>query len=131
VSYKCKNIALQVVLPLIIGILIYATLRDQPPFKKFIPWDVPIYDISSLPRFLFIFIVYRLPDMLWTFAFISAINMHLKKTLLSAFIVLSVLVFFEYCQYEGLLSGTGDVGDIFYSLCSIIIYLLLYEEEEK
>jgi len=129
-----KVITFQVILPLIIGIFIYATLREQPPFKQYIPWLTPVFDVSFLPRFFKIFLVFRLPDMLWTFSFISALNLRLKNTLQSAFIVTSIFIIYEYFQYEGIFAGTGDVGDIFYSLCAVIIYILLFwrkNHEEK
>jgi len=125
-SKQLKVIIFQVILPLLIGVFIYATLREQPPFKHFIPWSLPVFNISFLPRFLFVFVVYRMPDMLWTFSFVSILNYYQRNLLLSSLIVISVVIIYEYFQYEGIINGTGDVGDIFYSLCSVIIYIIFF-----
>jgi len=121
---KKVKITVFVVFPLLFGVLIYALLRDQPPFRHLIPWSTPAIDISSLPRFIRVFIVYRLPDMLWAFSFITALDMRLNNSILSSLIVLSMFITYEYMQYESIVRGTGDVGDIFFVLNTIIIYIL-------
>ena len=125
-SKRIKLIVLQVALPLVVGLMIYTTLRAQPPFSQFIPWDTPVFMLNFLPRFLYVFIVFRLPGMLWTFSFISATDAILKNSLLSASIVLSIFISYEYLQYEGVIRGTGDVGDIFYSLITVILYIIIF-----
>ena len=130
-SRNKKIIVFQIILPLILGILIYALFRRQPPFGQYLPWDSPAFDISFLPNFLYIFIVYWLPGMLWTFAFISALNMKLKRALTSAFIVMSVVIVYEYLQYRGIINGVGDVEDIFHSLCAVMIYILFFRRDRR
>jgi len=125
-SKQLKTIIFQAILPLLVGVFIYATLREQPPFEQFIPWNTPVFEINFLPRFLFVFIVYRMPDMLWTFSFVSVLNFYQKNTLRSSLIVISIVIIYEYFQYEGIINGTGDVGDVFYSLCSVIIYIIFF-----
>jgi len=113
-----------VILPLVIGFLIYALLREQPPFKHLLPWITPVIDISTLlPRFLYVFVLYRLPDMLWAFSFLTALDIRLKNPMFSSFIVISLFILYEYLQYEGIIRGTGDVGDIFFTLCAVLIYI--------
>jgi len=46
--------------------------------------------------------------------------------LVSSIIVISIVIIYEYLQYENIINGTGDVGDIFYSLCSVIIYIIFF-----
>ena len=125
-SKRTNVIIFQVALPLLIGVAIYATLRAQPPFSPSIPWETPVFTLSSLPRFLYIFLVFQLPGMLWTFSFLSALNICVKNSLLASMIVLSIIIAYEYLQYLGLLSGTGDIGDIFCSMCAIILYLIVF-----
>jgi hypothetical protein len=122
-SKKTKIILYQIV-PLLIGILIYALFRHQPPFERYLPWDNPIFDIGFLPRFLLDFILYNLSDALWAFAFVGALDMCIKKPLKSAAIVMIAVIVFEYCQLIGIIKGTGDVGDIFFSMCAVVIYTI-------
>jgi hypothetical protein len=126
-----KTILCQITLPLFLGILVYALLRKEPPFGYFLPWRKPIFDVSYFPHAIYAFVVYRLPDMLWTFSFISALDMQLKKASLSAVIVTTIFILYEYCQHTNVLNGTGDFGDVFFSLCSVIAYILFFRRERK
>ncbi|MCL2546541.1 MAG: hypothetical protein FWE06_05015 [Oscillospiraceae bacterium] len=123
---KSKTLLLQVILPIILGILIYALLRTRPPFGQYLPWRTPAFSLAFLPRFLRVFIIYRLSNMLWTFAFVAALNLKIKKATTSAFIVMTVIIVFEYCQYVGILSGTSGVTDIFYALLAVLIYTMFF-----
>ena len=131
ISQRSRVIIFQVVLPLVIGTLVYALLRRQPPFAQHLPWDNPVFDVSFLPRFLYIFVVYRLPGLTWAFAFIRALDMKLKRPIVSAFIVIAVNTVYEYFQYRGIFTGTGDVGDVFYALCAVIIYILIWGRDKN
>ena len=121
-----QKILFQVIIPLLAGFLIYAFFYPSPPFGGYLPWDNPLLDVSFLPRPLYVIFIFNLPGALWTFSFISALDMVLRDSLKSVIIVMSVIITFEYCQQIDIINGTGDVGDVLASMCSVIIYILFF-----
>jgi hypothetical protein len=132
-STKIK-VVLQIIAPLIIGMLVYMLFRLQPPFGIFLPWNKPLIDISFLPNPLYLLVVHVAPNALWTFAFVGALNMQMGNLAVSAIVVMSVVAVFEYCQHAKIISGTGDFIDVVVSLFTVAIYTtfsLLSERRAK
>jgi hypothetical protein len=122
-----------VLLPLLIGILIYYYCRSTKYILAFDVLGVAKEDISyALPSF----ISYSLPDLLWVFAFTNSMvivwgnnNNFLPKLFKFSFPILALSS--EFLQYIEVLDGTFDVCDLLaYSIgivMSYYIYTLNYQ----
>jgi len=126
-----KIIIFRIISPLLIGVFVYAVIKENPPFNQYIPWGNPLIDISFLPKFLYDIIMRNLIDALWAFSFVNALDIFIRKPFISASVVLLLTILFEACQYFAIINGTGDIWDVFYSLCALIIYLLFFKGVRK
>lgn len=68
-------------------------------------------------------------DMLWTFAFASALSLVLSRRLLCAAIVMLVTCLYELGQHYGIVRGIGDIWDVFFSFIAVLIFLLFFKED--
>jgi hypothetical protein len=90
---KKSDVLLNVVLPLLIGLLIY--------------WSGRLGIVPS-------WIINYMPDGFWAYAFISCMLVIWDRRIQIFWVVLVFLisVFFEILQYRHMIPGTGDVMDV-------------------
>ena len=122
---RARYISLQVLLPLVFGSLIYFLFRSEIPFSLYTPLSKPIINISFLPGPVYNFVMYNATDLLWCFAFVSALDLFFSIWWISSVSVFSLTVLFEISQYYGIVRGTGDAIDILCSIFAIAIFLLI------
>jgi|TARA_R100000501_G_C2625010_1_gene118362 hypothetical protein len=120
-----KDIIIKVIVPLIIGLLIYIFYGSSNiHINKIIQFDVvPFFNLPG-------WAVFNLPDLLWTFSWTNLMlilwefDLNWKDMLwFSTPLVLSIL--FEYAQKFGFIGGTFDTKDLFYYIFGYIIAILI------
>ncbi len=126
-----KYILLHVVGPLLFGILIYAVFRSvyvvDMQNKIF-----PILTTSFIPNFF----IYNLPDGLWLYALLSAINViwgnsNLKNKYIWFYIAILIAFLSEILQYFKLFAGTFDWLDILAYLFAITLVFFINFRKSK
>ena len=136
-NIKIKKEYLQhVILPLLLGGLIYVSFRDSGLhmfswFKSlgiesiiFCLRNWTLHYQENLPDW----IIYSLPDGLWTYSLATFMIFNWGKKLRKSnviwfFIGPAIAIFFEIAQSFGLLKGTFDINDlIFCSIASILAF---------
>lgn len=114
--------------PLLVGILIYIFLRPD----NFIYNDLflsPIkIDINTNSKVVS-FLIYSLPNGLWSMSF-SQLIFHIYKIRTLKIIILSSIMLFvgiiiELLQYQSFMNGTFDINDIFSYIMSYLIVLFI------
>ena len=111
--------------PLLVGILIYIFLRpDNLIYNDLFlsPIKININTNSKVVSFL----IYSLPNGLWSMSF-SQLIFHIYKIRTLKIIILSSIMLFvgiiiELLQYQSFMNGTFDINDIF---SYIILYLIV------
>ena len=111
--------------PLLVGILIYIFLRPD----NFIYNDLflsPIKININTNSKVVSFLIYSLPNGLWSMSFTQLI-FHIYKIRTLKIIILSSIMLFvgiiiELLQYQSFMNGTFDINDIF---SYIILYLIV------
>ena len=138
-----KNIIVYVLLPILIGGLIYIVSR--PKSLKMFKWfeNLNIDKLTNLIRDEFIqidypyWIKYNLPDFLWVFSFTSLILIIWDKKIVNENIYyiifpVSVGILSEIGQLFGLINGTYDLMDIlFYSFGGLLSTLIFMNSKSN
>ena len=114
--------------PLLVGILIYIFLRpDNLIYNDLFssPIKIKINTNSKVVNFL----VYSLPNGLWSMSF-SQLIFHIYKirslkTILLSSVMLFVGIIIELLQYQSFINGTFDFNDIFSYIISYLIILII------
>ena len=114
--------------PLLVGILIYIFLRpDNLIYNDLFssPIKIKINTNSKVVNFL----VYSLPNGLWSMSF-SQLIFHIYKIRTLKIIILSSIMLFvgiiiELLQYQSFMNGTFDINDIFSYFMSYLIVLFI------
>ena len=114
--------------PLLFGILIYIFLRpDNLIYNDLFssPIKIKINTNSKVVNFL----VYSLPNGLWSMSF-SQLIFHIYKirslkTILLSSIMLFVGIMIELLQYQSFMNGTFDINDIFSYIMTYLIVLFI------
>ena len=115
-------------LPLLVGILIYIFLRPDDLIYNDLfssPIKIKINTNSKVVNFL----VYSLPNGLWSMSF-SQLIFHIYKirslkTILLSSVMLFVGIIIELLQYQSFINGTFDFNDIFSYIISYLIILII------
>ena len=115
-------------LPLFVGILIYIFLRPDDLIYNDLfssPIKIKINTNSKVVNFL----VYSLPNGLWSMSF-SQLIFHIYKirslkTILLSSVMLFVGIIIELLQYQSFMNGTFDINDIFSYIISYLIILII------
>ena len=115
-------------LPLFVGILIYIFLRPDDLIYNDLfssPIKIKINTNSKVVNFL----VYSLPNGLWSMSF-SQLIFHIYKIRTLKIIILSSIMLFvgiiiELLQYQSFMNGTFDINDIFSYIMSYLIVLFI------
>ena len=113
---------------LLFGILIYIFLRpDNLIYNDLFssPIKIKINTNSKVVNFL----VYSLPNGLWSMSF-SQLIFHIYKIRTLKIIILSSIMLFvgiiiELLQYQSFMNGTFDINDIFSYIMSYLIVLFI------
>lgn len=114
--------------PLLVGILIYIFLRPD----NFIYNDLflsPIKININTNSKVVSFLIYSLPNGLWSMSF-SQLIFHIYKIRTLKIIILSSIMLFvgiiiELLQYQSFMNGTFDINDIFSYIMSYLIVLFI------
>jgi len=103
---KLTDIAIHILLPLCIGVAIYA-----------VPATMPLAHLLKN----------HLPDALWMYAFISTFFIIWQRNPPLGWIIIACgcAIAFELLQYVGLINGTCDVWDMFAYLLSAGVALII------
>ena len=115
-------------LPLFVGILIYIFLRpDNLIYNDLFLSPIKI-DINTNSKVVS-FLIYSLPNGLWSMSF-SQLIFHIYKirslkTILLSSIMLFVGIMIELLQYQSFMNGTFDINDIFSYIMSYLIVLFI------
>ena len=114
--------------PLLVGIFIYVFLRpDNLIYNDLFssPIKIKINTNSKVVGFL----IYSLPNGLWSMSF-SQLIFHIYKIRTLKIIILSSIMLFvgiiiELLQYQSFMNGTFDINDIFSYIISYLIVLFI------
>ena len=114
--------------PLLVGILIYVFLRpDNLIYNDLFssPIKIKINTNSKVVGFL----IYSLPNGLWSMSF-SQLIFHIYKIRTLKIIILSTIMLFvgiiiELLQYQSFMNGTFDINDIFSYIITYLIVLFI------
>ena len=114
--------------PLLVGILIYVFLRpDNLIYNDLFssPIKIKINTNSKVVGFL----IYSLPNGLWSMSF-SQLIFHIYKIRTLKIIILSSIMLFvgiiiELLQYQSFMNGTFDINDIFSYIITYLIVLFI------
>ena len=114
--------------PLLVGILIYIFLRpDNLIYNDLFLSPIKI-DINTNSKVVS-FLIYSLPNGLWSMSF-SQLIFHIYKirslkTILLSSIMLFVGIMIELLQYQSFMNGTFDINDIFSYIITYLIVLFI------
>ena len=114
--------------PLLVGILIYIFLRpDNLIYNDLFLSPIKI-DINTNSKVVS-FLIYSLPNGLWSMSF-SQLIFHIYKIRTLKIIILSSIMLFvgiiiELLQYQSFMNGTFDINDIFSYIMSYLIVLFI------
>lgn len=118
------------VMSLSAGGLIYILFRPTTyiakPFMKFFPFISDISGLLSLSNCTFL--KYYFPDYLWAFSLFCCFNTvstSKKSMLYRACAVVLIGALWETLQYFHIISGTGDLIDVFMYLTAVLTVVLL------
>ena len=121
------SISLQIVLPVLVGVIIYAFYRGIS-FIDNAQKLFPIFPTSKVSGW----IKYNLPDALWLYAFLSALSViwltdKTDRQFVFWFIAAVVLsISSELFQSLNIISGTFDWKDIISYVCASLICLIVH-----
>ncbi len=128
---------LNIVIPLLIGLFIYLTLRRDAFISVVLNRYVSLPELSypKLPEWPGLFLRYYASDMLWAYALCFAVQFILgysrRNQRISFLLCAGLVVLIELLQKYAVIHGTFDLFDIVAETCSVCISLLtvrLYEE---
>ena len=143
---KQKLTIFHVICPLLLGGFIYISFRTKS--LVLFNWieDISLSGVVNVIRNIFYplksivpnWIVFSLPDGLWTYAFTSSLLIiwnNINNKVLIAFIPLLIGVILELLQYLKINSGTFDLMDIatyiIAATLSILIFKLKFQDYEN
>ena len=121
-----KLLIMQIFISLSIGVFIYLLFR--PPigvFRLFSARDDALIVFPANIRFFREFVLYHLPDMSWTFALASVLWLFTKSRPLALFLPFFAAAGFEFLQFSGIVSGTADFLDVFFSALGLALFYFL------
>ncbi len=119
-------------LPLLLGVLIYILFRKPIPiFKSILFWNRALIRINFLPIALSDFIQYYLSDMFWTFSFSSMLYLLFPRLKVVSIFVIAYVAVFEFLQGIHVITGTGDIFDLIFSACSVLILNIILRRRGK
>jgi hypothetical protein len=128
-AFPCSWLLCTVILPLALGAAIYLSARNSAPqlvnaLPDLLQSALSTWRQDVSPTRLPDWLLFNLPDALWTFAFTSAVFLLWRKSSKTSvcFILVAVLFFsvaLETFQYFNIVAGTFDPKDI---LASIIAW---------
>ncbi len=112
-----------------VGALIYILLRPDTHVSAFARNMLPILETYSeqLRTFNFPFIKYYLPDLLWAFSLLCGLNAifdDYKRVFINSAVVVVIGIVWEALQFFGVVSGTGDITDIFMYMAGALLILI-------
>ena len=76
------------------------------------------------------FIVFNLPNALWTISYLLSVNALIESRrlkLVVAILLPAFAIILEFCQMIGVINGTFDVIDLGCYLLPLVIYLIIYK----
>lgn len=128
---KFKLYTLHVILPLVLGIMIYLFIRPNPTIaENIINWkyqpSTQLYEYTLIK-----ILAGSLPDFFWLYAFLSMLYFiwggYKNIPFYLLFITYSLPILTEILQYFNIIFGTGDFFDILAYIIAIILnkYLLI------
>tara|TARA_X000000368_G_C22650404_1_gene545031 strand:- start:132 stop:539 length:408 start_codon:yes stop_codon:yes gene_type:complete len=118
-----RYFVLQVLFPLLIGLLIYI-------FREKIPSDLEFLLVKNNSIRLPEIILFHLSDALWAYSLTSMlvlirINDIIRYRVLSVLMSIFIMVFFEFSQLINICPGTFDILDIFFMFVSVLIFIII------
>lgn len=125
------HILCNIILPLIIGLVIYLSVNKNTYISDYIkfPFTVNLIGITG------IFVKCWLCDMLWSYALTQALYIALfsfpNRILFSAIISFVMGCILELLQLFSLVSGTFDILDILFELIAIVIAMGVLKRRTK
>lgn len=130
-KHLIRIIFLHIILPILIGISIYAFFRGIPLIDRHNNL-FPLINSVSVPNWL----KYNLPDGLWFYAFLFSIFLIWKEKLSIHFVFWLLLViimacFSEILQAYNLIPGTFDWYDLLAYFIAISVFLLNFKLTRK
>lgn len=138
--YNMSNRTLFTVLGLVsifIGLFVYVFFRPNSIVSILLENFIIVKEIS-LPfksQIINNFILFLFPDFLWAFSLNSFLHsIHLpgiKKSIALALVTFSFGVIWELMQYFDILSGTGDILDIFMYLAAATAVVIINVKRRK
>ena len=131
---KKINITISII-SLFLGGLIYVLYRENTYISNFIEEFINLlYIRSAFKSFECNFIKYYLPDYLWALSLISGLNAltTTKRKILKICLFVVLLGFvWEALQFFNILSGTGDISDIFMYLAAATTAVIINFSNNK
>lgn len=129
-----KFYILNIVLPLVIGTIVYVHVKPSAPISQLIYFllhiKTPVLNIK--PTGIHRFIQYYLCDILWSYSLTFALSLYLGKDrlLLSYAIAVSFSTLVEVLQLLPQVLGSFDIFDIIVQLiaCTISIHIITFYE---
>ncbi len=140
---KIKIYLINIIIPLIIGLLIYLLLRENTYLSGYIrKYDkfniiIALRNIMTFPDNIFIYYIkYNFIDSLWSYSLVWSVFISLKrKTKLSLLITCLFSVVFgitiEIFQFLQIIKGTFDFIDIASYLFAIVFAFLFIKRTER
>lgn len=123
-SNTMRIIIINIILPLIIGIIIYILYSPDVIGVKWLSTyiNLPIFYCSALnSNIVFKIIRNYVLDMLWAYSLSCTLILLTSNIFLSFVLSGGFAVLIEYCQYFGIFEGTFDYLDIACELIAIFI----------
>lgn len=118
-----RYVVFYVAIPLAIGFSIYALLKSPIPILKFVfTWESAPVSLGFAPKFIASFLKFHLADMLWAFSFCAALNLVISKSKFVCIFVAVLIAGLELLQYVNIISGTGDILDVLFSIFSVFLF---------
>lgn len=129
-----KFCILNIILPLVIGTIVYLYLKPSAPISQLIYYllhiSPPVLNIK--PTGIHRFIQYYLCDILWSYSLTFALSLYLGKDrlLLAYAIAASFSTLVEVLQLLPQVLGSFDIFDIIVQLiaCTISIHIITFHE---
>lgn len=129
--------ALNVALPLLVGFLLYLTLRKEAYISIFIDryLAVPAWLCAAFPEWLITFLRNFASDILWAYALCFAVMLILEyghgHSLFAFIICVCLICLVEAFQKAGIFHGTFDYLDILLEVSSVCIALYFIKNYEE
>lgn len=134
-----KHIIAHVILPLLMGGFIYLIFRSEQliMFKclDYIGFTNHINNlreaINPIKYYMPNWILYSLPDGLWTYAFTSALIIFGDKNIAWLVLPFALSVGIEFLQYLGLFKGTYDPLDMLFCILGYVLSFVIFNRYKR